>query len=151
MFQDFESGTYGDWKTIGAAFGDRPVYTDAPLPRQQPVTGYGGKFYASSFVGGDKSVGKLISPEFTIRHSYIRFRIGGGAFPGKECINLLIDGKVVQTTTAKAPNAEKLEWAFWDVKDLQGKKATIEVVDQLTVPGGHVNIDDVIFTDEPPP
>ncbi|HVS35264.1 MAG TPA: serine/threonine-protein kinase [Gemmataceae bacterium] len=149
VFQDFESGTYGDWKTTGAAFGDKPVATSQRLPGQQPVSGYGGKYYVNSFRGGDASTGTLTSPEFTIRHSYIRFRIGGGAMLEKEYIALLVGGKKLRVATGR--NAEKLEWENWDVRDLKGQKATIEIVDQSSAYWGHINIDDVTFTDEPPP
>ena len=107
VFQDFESGAYGDWKTTGAAFGAKPVLAAKPLPGQQRVTGYGGQYYVSSFVGGDKSIGKLTSPEFTIQHSYIRFRIGGGSKVDLECINLLVGGK----KCARPPAGTRRSWS----------------------------------------
>ena len=146
MVQDFESGTYGDWTKTGTAFGDRPA--TGTLRGQQLVTGFSGKYLVNTFLDGDRSTGTLTSPEFTIRHSYIHFRIGGGDFPGRECINLRIDGKVVRTATGKS--AEKLQWASWNVKAIKGQKAAIEIVDLLTGPWGHINIDDIMFADELP-
>jgi uncharacterized protein (DUF608 family) len=146
VFADFESGTYGDWKKTGDAFGDKPA--QGTLPNQQPVTGFGGKYLVNTFRGGDKSTGTLTSPEFTVRRPYINFRIGGGNYPGKTCINLLVGGKVVRTATGK--NLEKLEWDYWQVTDLKGKKARIEIVDREKGPWGHINIDDIQFADSPP-
>src|SRR5262249_2833073 len=45
---------------------------------------------------------------------------------------------------------EKLEWDFWDVSDLKGQTAAIEIVDQESGGWGHINIDDIQFADEPP-
>ena len=146
IFQDFESGTYGDWKKTGTAFGDRPAA--GTLPSQNPVTGYGGKYLVNTFFNGDGSIGTLTSPEFTIKHSYIRFRIGGGAFAGRTCMNLLVGGAAVRTATGKG--AERLDWTYWDVKAFKGRSATIQIVDHATGPWGHVNVDDILFTDELP-
>ena len=146
IFQDFESGTYGDWKKTGTAFGDKPAA--GALPSQNPVTGYGGKYLVNTFYNGDGSTGTLTSPEFTIKHSYIRFRIGGGPFAGRTCMNLLVGGAAVRTATGKGN--ERLEWAYWDVKAFKGRTAIIQIVDQATGPWGHINVDDIMFTDELP-
>jgi non-lysosomal glucosylceramidase len=146
VFADFEDGTYGQWKKTGDCFGDKPAM--GTLPNQQEVTGYGGKYLVNTFVGGDKTTGTLTSPEFTINRPYIYFKIGGGNFPGRECINLKVVGKVVRTATGK--NQEKLEWDYWEVSDLKDKKAVLEIVDLETGGWGHINIDDITFGDAPP-
>jgi uncharacterized protein (DUF608 family) len=146
VFADFESGSYGNWKKTGTAFGDQPAR--GTLPHQQKVSGYDGKYLVNSFAGGDDSTGTLTSPEFMIHRPYINFKIGGGNFPGKTCINLLIDGRVVRTATGK--NDEKLQADYWEVGDLQGKKARIEIVDQQKGGWGHINVDDIQFADTPP-
>ncbi len=121
VFEDFESGTYGNWKKTGTAFGDAPA--TGTLPGQQPVTGFGGKYLVNTFRGGDASTGTLTSPEFTVRRPFVNFRIGGGNHPGRTCMNLLVDGKVVRTATGKS--VERLEWESWDVRDLRGRKAVL--------------------------
>jgi uncharacterized protein (DUF608 family) len=146
VFADFEDGTYGQWKKTGDCFGDKPAM--GTLPNQQEVTGFGGKYLVNTFVGGDKTTGTLTSPEFTIKRPYIYFKIGGGNFPGRECMNLKVDGKVVRTATGK--NQEKLEWDYWEVSDLKDKKAVLEIVDLETGGWGHINIDDITFGDAPP-
>jgi uncharacterized protein (DUF608 family) len=146
VFEDFESGTYGAWKKTGDAFGDRPA--TGTLPNQQKVTGFSGKYLVNTFRNGDKTTGTLTSPEFTVKRPYITFRIGGGNYPGKTCINLLVGGKVVRTATGK--NLEKLEWDYWEVSALKGQKAKIEIVDRETGGWGHINIDDIQFADTPP-
>jgi uncharacterized protein (DUF608 family) len=55
---------------------------------------------------------------------------------------------VVRTATGK--NNEKLESDWWEVGELKGKKAHIEIVDQEKGGWGHINIDDIQFSDAPP-
>jgi uncharacterized protein (DUF608 family) len=146
VFEDFESGTYGNWKKAGTAFGDAPA--TGTLPNQQPVTGFGGKYLVNTFREGDGSTGTLTSPEFTVRRPWINFRIGGGNHAGRTCLNLLVDGKVVRSSTGK--NVERLEWDSWEVSEFRGRKAMLEIVDRETGGWGHVNVDDIQFADEPP-
>jgi hypothetical protein len=108
VFQDFESGTYGQWKHTGTAFGRRPAA--GALKGQNPVTGFGGKFLVNNFAGGDASKGMLTSPPFTIDRPYITFRIAGGRRPSVLCMNLLVGGKVVRSSTGN--HDERLEWDF---------------------------------------
>ena len=92
-------------------------------------------------MGADKATGSLSSGDFVIRQSYIRFLIGGGAYKGKTCINLNIDGKTVLSATGK--NNEKLDPHVWDVRRFVGKKAILEIVDQATGGWGHINVDHI--------
>ena len=116
LIADFEGDTYGDWKTTGEAFGSGPAR--GALPGQMPVTGFLGKGLVNSFHGGDKSTGTLTSPPFKVERKYINFLVGGGKFPGKTCVNLLVGGKVVRTATGpndKPGGSERLDWHSWDV------------------------------------
>jgi non-lysosomal glucosylceramidase len=145
VFADFEGKDYGEWKAMGAAFGKGPVR--GTLPGQQHVSGYQGEKLVNSFVGGDDALGTLASPEFKIDRHFISFLIGGGNKPGKACINLMIDGKVVRTATGR--DNEQLKWHNWNVRPFEGKSAHIEIVDAATGPWGHVNIDQIEFRDAP--
>src|SRR5438128_1080396 len=133
LIADFEGPDYGAWKTTGTAFGTGPAR--GTLPNQMPVTGYLGKGLVNSYLGGDASTGTLTSPPLKIERAYINFLIGGGKFPGKTCINLLVGGKIVRSATG--PNdepggSERLDWHSWDVKEFVGKEAVIEIVDRAT-------------------
>jgi fructan beta-fructosidase len=148
LIADFEGETYGDWKTTGTAFGTGPAR--GTLPGQMPVSGYLGKGLVNSFNGGDKSTGTLTSPPFKIERRYINFLIGGGKYPGKTCVNLLVDDKVVRTATGpndKPGGSEALDWAAWDVAEFEGKKAVIQVVDDATGGWGHINVDHIVQAD----
>ena len=148
LVADFEAKDYGEWTAKGEAFGPGPA--EGTLPNQMPVTGFLGKRLANSFYGGDKSTGTLTSPAFTIKRRNINFLIGGGNHPGETCINLLIDGKVARTATGpndRPGGSEELDWQHWDVRDLEGKQAVIEIVDRHTGGWGHINIDHIVQSD----
>ena len=148
VIADFEGRDYGDWKVTGTAFGPGPA--QGTLPGQMEVSGYQGHGLVSSFYGGDDSLGTLTSPEFTIQRPWLNFLLGGGMKPGMACINLLVDGQVVRTATGpndRAGGTERLEWQTWNVKDLQGKRARIEIVDRATGGWGHINVDQITLSD----
>ncbi len=148
---DFEGSDYGSWKTTGDAFGSGPA--PGALPGQMPVDGFLGKGLANSFHGGDQSVGTLTSPPFKIERRFIRFLIGGGKDPEKTCMNLLIDGKIVRNATGpndRPGGSETLAPGFWDVTELAGRTAVIQIVDRATGGWGHINVDQIVQTDHQP-
>ena len=143
---DFEGSSYGNWKVEGEAFGTGPA--QGTLPGQQPVTGFVGKGLVNSFRDGDATTGKLTSPTFAVERDFITFKIGGGRKPGVECINLVVNGKVVRSATGM--DDEKLEWEAWDVRDLAGSQAHIEILDADTGGWGHINVDQITHSDKTP-
>jgi fructan beta-fructosidase len=148
LIADFEGKDYGAWKTTGKAFGSGPAR--GTLPGQMAVSGFLGKGLVNSFFEGDKTTGTLTSPPVTVQRPYINFLLGGGHHPGKTCVNLLLDGKVVRTATGPNINdggSEKLDWHTWDVKDLDGKQVVIQIVDQHTGGWGHINVDQIVQGD----
>ncbi len=42
-----------------------------------------------------------------------------------------------------------MAWQTWNVKDLAGQQAQIEIVDRESGPWGHINVDQVEFSDAP--
>lgn len=149
MIADFEGKDYGGWKTEGNAFGAGPA--KGRLDRQGTPTRYKGKGLANSYHGYEQGTGKLISPPFKIERKYINFLIGGGGFPGRTGMNLLLDGKPVRTATAQhrkdrlgnERHYEILFWRHWDVSDLNGKKVVIEIFDKHTGGMGHILVDQI--------
>lgn len=144
VFEDFEGKDYGDWEATGTAFGAGPA--KGTLPRQQEVSGFLGEGLVNTFIDGDKPQGTLTSPEFTISRNYINFLIGGGKHENQTCINLLVDGKVARTQCGV--DNEQLTWHGWRVADLEGKKARLQIVDKNSGGWGHVNLDQIEFSDE---
>lgn len=143
--QSFSTGSYGDWVATGTAFRKGPATRDLlqPLEIEHSETGK----VISSEIEGDGPVGTLTSPEFRIQRNYLSFRIGGGDYKGRTCLNLVVDGKIVRTETGR--RSDYLFAANWNVRDLKGKSATVQVVDLESGDWGHVNVDRLLQTDHP--
>jgi len=145
VFADFEGQSYGDWTVEGTAFGAAPA-KGAPSAVQR-LGGFQGKGLANSWAKSDQPTGRLLSPVFTIERAFISFLIGGGDHPRETCINLLVDDKIVRSSTGR--NTDALLWANWNVHDLQGKTARIEIVDKHSGNWGHIDVDQIEFRDRP--
>jgi uncharacterized protein (DUF608 family) len=146
LIDDFEDGTYGKWTITGDCFGPAPA--TGTIGRQQPISGWHGKYFVNTFLGGDASQGTATSKPFKITERYIAFLIGGGSQAGKTCLNLLVGGKVVRTATGR--EREALEQRSWDVKEFVGQEAVLEIVDREGGPWGHINVDNLYLTNLPP-
>ena len=144
VFETFEND-YSQWKVEGDAFGTKPA--TGTLPDQQSVSGFLGKGLVNTYLNGDKTTGRLTSPAFKIERRHIAFLIGGGADATRTCMNLLLDGRAVRTATGR--NEERLDWQDWDVAEFEGRTARLEIVDQATGGWGHINVDQILFTDDP--
>jgi len=143
LFEDFEHG-YGEWKVEGEAFGTEPAH--GTLPNQQPVSGFMGHGLVNSYLNGDDATGKLTSKSFLIERRFIRFLVGGGHYRNTQ-IRLIISDNICRATSGK--DNERLEPASWDVRDLLGQTAHIEIVDQQKGGWGHINVDEIVFSDQP--
>jgi fructan beta-fructosidase len=148
VIADFEEETYGAWKPEGDAFGPGPA--KGTLPGQMPVSGYQGERLVNSFYRGDGTTGRLTSPPIVIERKFLNFLIGGGMHAGETCMNLLIGGNVVRT--ASGPNdrpggSERLDWHTWDVSELEGRTAVLEIIDRHTGGWGHINVDQIVQSD----
>ena len=154
VFESFEKPAYEDWTVTGTAFGTGPVERKKIYDYQGQVGGEGNRVVNShasapgKAVGDrDNATGRLASREFTLERKFISFYIGGGKHPGKTCLNLIVGGKVVRTATGDNSNLMRKE-AF-DVRELEGKSARIEIVDDQQGPWGNIGVDQIVFTDTP--
>lgn len=147
LFQDFESGTYGEWKTEGKAFGKSPVTSS--VAEADNVLGHTGSYLVNSKLTslGDTATGKLISPAFTIKDDYINFTVAGGSYNDRTCMHLIVDGKIVKTITGD--NTDELKPVSWNVRSLKGQKAHLEVIDNEPGDWGHISLDDFVFSNLP--
>ncbi len=152
VLADFEGRDYGAWTVTGDAFGNGPA--PGTLPNQMPVDGFQGHGLVNSFQRGDDGTGTLTSPPFRIERQYLRFLIGGGRNPEALALNLLVDGRVARSATGpndRPGGSEHLDWDQWDLGDLAGRMARIQIVDQAKGGWGHLNVDQLVLTDRPLP
>lgn len=143
LFDDFEHG-YDQWTLSGTAFGTKPA--GGTLPDQQRVSGFSGRGLVNTYLGGDGTRGKATSRAFTIERRFIRFAIGGGSHADTQ-LRLVIGGQIVRRASGK--DNERLEPISWDVSEHAGKSAQLEIVDEATGGWGHVNVDQIEFSDHP--
>ncbi|MEA5455751.1 GH32 C-terminal domain-containing protein [Sinomonas sp. JGH33] len=61
-------------------------------------------------------------------------------------VNLVVGGQVVRSATGA--NSESLDWASWDLQDLMGKQAQLQVVDHSTGGWGHILADAFSLSDD---
>jgi uncharacterized protein (DUF608 family) len=154
VFADFEGDDYGGWTTEGKAFDTRP-YREDERRFYTRLTGYEGKGFVNTHLmrhgedpaAADEYKGTLTSPEFTIDRRFIRFQIGGGADLNKLGLRLLVDGQVVRRAAGR--DAGPMRREAFDVRDLQGKRARLQIVDQATGGWGHTTVDQIVFSDRP--
>ena len=150
LFAGFESGEYGEWKSTGDAFGERPQSAQTIGPYQGDVKPQGTYFINSHQIRdggrGDDHVGRLLSPKFTVVHDTLNFLVGGGTHAGKTCVNLLIEGKVVLTVTGR--NSNVMASVTWDLKPFDKRTAQIEIVDEERGGWGNIAADHFVFQDE---
>jgi len=154
VFEDFEKEPYEGWTAEGTAFGDGPIELTKIPTYQGNVNGQGKRVVnshntrpgapGSDVTKADAHTGTLTSKELTITHRYIRLLIGGGNHVGKTCVNVLIDGKPVASATGKNSNAMALH--HFDLKDFAGKKAQIQIVDQVAGGWGNIGVDHIVLT-----
>jgi fructan beta-fructosidase len=109
----------------GNAFGDSPA--TGKIGEQRDIQGHKTKGLVNTFMDGDNDLGTLTSPEFTVEHKFIKFLYGGAGPKGKAYIELLVDGSSVQKVLGDT--GRQLKPTIFDLRDLQGKKAQVRIVD----------------------
>jgi len=144
LIENFEKGGVGSGWTIE---GDEGIGEFAEKVGDTGITNCQHMMfvYTANFIGNDAK-GTLTSPLFYIARDYINFLIGGGGFEGETCMNLIVDGEIVRTATGpntKGGGPRALEWRSWDVGNLRGEKARIQIVDSREGLWGYIAVDHI--------
>jgi fructan beta-fructosidase len=122
-----------DWTLEGYAFG---THTPVPKERQKQALGTRNQGYAQD--------GCMTSPEFTIESDYLEIDCAGTYHPTKVAVVLMVDGREVRSCSpepgygflgAKLPKIRFYQAPdpgkyFFDVRNLRGRRAVLEVRDQ---------------------
>ena len=143
--EDFNASDYGAWTKTGTAFDSGPA--SGEMLARLEITNAPDSSVASSEILGDPPQGTLTSPLFTIERDFIAYHLGGGDYEIHNCLDLLVDGKVVRSATGR--NSDQMTSASWDVRDFRGKEAQIRIVDAASGDWGHINVDKIVQTDSP--
>lgn len=146
LYADFEQMGYAGWQATGEAFGARPA--KGAYFKQERVNNYVGKQLANSFNTEGPATGTLSSAAFTINSPYIHLMVGGKNDPEKVAAQLVLEGGEI-ARTATGNDSQSLNWVSWDVQELQGQRAHIQLVDQSTEPLGHLLTDHIVFAPKP--
>ena len=154
---DFELGTLENWHAEGAAFLNQPTLGDNSAVRHHPLgKTLQGNYWIGTFenrpsgdteagaVQGNVPQGHLTSVPFVIKRSTITFYAGAGSGTPQTSVNLWIDDRIVLTAAPalNAQNQESMHLIRWNTAEWLGKKARIQIKDEASGPGGHINADD---------
>jgi fructan beta-fructosidase len=85
--------------------------------------------------------GHILADHFMLADAPARIR------SNETSVNLLVDGEVVRSATGK--ESETLDWVAWNVQDLIGQDARVQIVDRNSGGWGHVLADQITFADAP--
>jgi len=95
----------------------------------------------------DGETGRALSAPFKLERKFLRFLISGGKYPGRACVNLLVEEKVERSATGE--NSNQMKSVAFDLSNFLEREARIEVIDRETGPWGHVCLDDLVLSNDP--
>jgi len=148
IFENWNKPTFEGWKVEGTAFGPGPIERAIIEKKMSKLGGESARLVNSYFPNqSNAGTGKLTSASFVIERNFINIWIGGGDTEGKTCVNLVVDGKVVQSQTGTQQNQLLLH--LFDVRGLAGKEATLEIVDASDGYWGQIGVGRITFSDLP--
>ncbi|TDW17553.1 glycoside hydrolase family 32 protein [Kribbella kalugense] len=93
-------------------------------------------------VSGDIVVGDSTAP-FVVSRPYLNFRISGGDYEYKTCLNVVVNGRIVRTETGRA--TELPHAASFDLTEWLGQEAYLEIVEEA----GYIRVSDVVLSSTP--
>lgn len=113
------------------------------------ATGYLGAGFLSTYApeasSSDRRKTCLTSPPFVIERSAINLLISGAQQDNDISVNLIVNGEVVRSATGD--NTLQMKWVGWDVRNLIGAEAQIQIVDASRASdAGHLNVGQIIFS-----
>jgi hypothetical protein len=167
VFEDFNRGTYGDWKVTGHAFGERPSRDDdmrLVLSEGKARLEHVAPGQAHSGLVSNRLLGVLRSRTFTIESRYIHYLVSGRG----GTINCVVDGfekirdPIYGGLTTAVNVGDRPRWVTQVVGMWQGQTAYIELADgavadyQGATTGmndglGYLAVDEIRMSNQPAP
>lgn len=135
VFEDFESNYSLNWQFSNQTLNGQ---------KDNSAIGFLGKGFSGQFYNNGDNTQVMKSKSFKINKNAINFLIAGGRNLDSLCIKLIVDGKEVRKTTGD--NEKVFKWKGWDVSNLKGKNAQIEILDLVKNKlNGSIYIDHIMF------
>jgi len=144
---NFQDGKFTNWKAVGDAFVAPVEKFDGKKQRglTLPVSV---KFAANTCVEGkrERARGTLTSEPFVLKGKFLTFEFAAQRLqrPGTLAVNLLVDGKIVRQAFPPAGAKRDAKLLFhkcaFDLKNLQGKKAQLQILDRQELTGGWIAV-----------
>lgn len=142
---DFDREAWEGWQVFGTAFGPAPELEIDDQKFYSPTTSSSPYPYrvANSFNSPQRgaATGRLLSPEFTIDAANITLWMAGANHPDQVEVRLLVGGSAVRTQTGDGSGV--LSPATWDVRNLIGQNARIEIVDNASGPQSWIAVEKI--------
>ena len=153
-----------DWSVhTGAISLGNPTFGDNSLYRGEPSSGLVGngffgsrEYYPGPLSGrgapgaalGDAITGRLESHPFTVTGRRMSLLVGGGNFPSTCYVALVdtADGAILHLETGHG--AVTMTPREWDLSGDLGRVCRIVIVDQESAPGGYINVDEIVESDD---
>ncbi len=145
----FESGDLTDWTAVGDAFEGQPVRGDSTARRGLESSDHVGEFWIGGYeIHGDGRVGELLSADFEVSHPWASFLVAGGSSSATRVEVVSSQQRVL--FSSPGPNYEPLRVAVVDLREHQGERIHLRVIDEELGGWGHVNFDDFLFHEAEP-
>lgn len=148
---DFEAGDVRDWTATGTAFEKQPVWGDTVHTRRgDMISGHRGDRWVGSFeISGDEPQGTFTSANFIVSHPFATLLVGGGSQNSTRVEIVRADTDEIIFTASGRDN-EQMNPVVADLSNYVGKEIFLRIVDESSVPWGHVNYDHFRFWDTRP-
>lgn len=130
------------FKKTGLAFGSGPVFRR--LPKQQPISGAVMGRFLNSFHGGDKALGQIELPRFTIEGGALHVLVAGGKRCKEVYVGLKVDGVIRRRICGR--NDEVFRPHTISLEPWLGKTGQVVIVDGSKKSWGHIMVDEMMIS-----
>ncbi len=158
MFADFEGATYGDRLDRRPATSSAPRRWPAPSATSSRSAATSGRSWSTPSCDHDRRWAPSPRPRSPSPATTSTCWSAAATTPtpepptrrqGPTAVNLIVDGKVVDTATGDEQRSAEL--AVLERVRAAGQQAQIQIVDQNTGGWGHLNVDNIVFSAKPRP
>ena len=146
VLADFEGDDYGEWKAEGEAFGKGPA--KGTLPGQQAGQRFPGQGAGEHVPRRRRAAGQAHLAGVHDRTPFLSFLVGGGNHEGQD-LHQPAGRRQGRPHGHGQGRREAGALATGTSRELAGKEARIEIVDQASGPWGHINVDQIELRDAP--